>query len=206
MRIRMFKKARLLAIAGVMLVTALPQGGLPSASAAATVTYTYSVAVKGTVRSDVNHFAAHAQGTFNDVRGWGLGGSIQFVRVASGGDFTLWLSQASQVPTFGYPCSSFYSCHIGRNVIINDDRWAYGSPYLNMGLNDYRAMVVNHETGHWLGFSHRSCPGAGQPAYIMQQQSKGGTYLGKCLPNVATPRGARGLGADERRAHYLRPA
>ena len=38
-------------------------------------------------------------------------------------------------------------------------------------LRDYRHMVVNHETGHWLGHGHASCTGAGQPAQVMQQQS-----------------------------------
>jgi len=32
-------------------------------------------------------------------------------------------------------------------------------------------MVINHETGHWLGLGHSQCPASGAPAPIMQQQS-----------------------------------
>lgn len=191
-------------IALVLSGALLPLSAGPAA-ATATITYTYTVATKGTITADVGSFAAHAQGTYGDARGWGLGGSIKFVRVPSGGDFILWLSQASQVPSFGYACSSAYSCHIGNNVIINEDRWRHGSPYLNMALNDYRAMVVNHETGHWLGFAHSSCPGAGQLAYVMQQQSKGGTYLGSCVPNAWPRREEREALAQSRGVAILVP-
>ena len=97
--------------------------------------------------------------------------------MASGGDFTLVLSEASQVPSF-YPsiCSSDWSCQVGHYVIINQNRWLYASGSWNQAggsLRDYRNMVIDHETGHWLGHGddNNDCGGAGQPAPVMQQQS-----------------------------------
>jgi len=50
----------------------------------------------------------------------------------------------------------------------------------NRSLRDYRHLVVNHETGHWLGFGHAYCGGPGQLAPVMQQQS---ISLQGCKPN-----------------------
>jgi hypothetical protein len=73
-----------------------------------------------------------------------------------------------------FGCSGAWSCRTGRNVVINDLRWRETSPaWVTSGgsLRDYRHMVVNHETGHWLGWDHSNCGGAEQPAPVMQQQS-----------------------------------
>ena len=56
-----------------------------------------------------------------------------FVRVPSGGSFTLWLAAPGRVPGFGSPCSSLYSCRQGRNVIINEARWLGASPVVERG-------------------------------------------------------------------------
>ena len=90
--------------------------------AATPVTITYEVRGKGNTGS-LERFAALAAQTLDDPRGWGLGGSIRFVRVAAGGSFTLWLSAPQYVPTFASGCSSTYSCRVGRNVIINEARF-----------------------------------------------------------------------------------
>lgn len=138
-----------------------------------TATYTYDVAVWGSVKSDLASFKALAAQTLADSRGWSSGG-VTFREVASGGNFTLVLAEPSRVASASSICSSLYSCRVGRNVIINDDRWRLATPSWNNAggqLRDYRHMVINHETGHWLGFSHRYCSGAGQPAPVMQQQS-----------------------------------
>lgn len=136
--------------------------------------FTYSVRTKGPVTANLATFKKLAQGTYDDPRGWRAAG-YQFRRVASGGDFTLVLATASMVPTYSSACSSTWSCRVGRYVIINQTRWQNASPAWNRAgrsLRDYRHMVVNHETGHWLGHPHASCPGSG-PAPVMMQQSKG---------------------------------
>jgi hypothetical protein len=76
--------------------------------------------------------------------------------------------------SFSSGCGTEYSCRAGRYVIINQDRWLGATPSWNNAggsLRDYRHMVINHETGHWLGHDHANCAGAGQPAQVMQQQS-----------------------------------
>ena len=136
-------------------------------------TVTYLVATRGNITSDLATFKAQANATLNDDRGW-LRLGVKFNEVASGGDFTLYLAEASQVPTFSAGCDAMYSCNVGRNVIINQDRWEGATqPWNQAGgsLRDYRHMVVNHETGHWLGHGHESCPASGQAAPVMQQQS-----------------------------------
>ncbi len=144
--------------------------------------YTYSVETRGTITADLNEFMSQAAETYDDLRGWRAAGR-SFTRVASGGDFTLVLAEASQVPSFSGSCSADYSCRVGRYVVINQTRWLHASDSWNASggsLRDYRHMVINHETGHWLGFDHRTCPAAGQAAPVMMQQS---ISLGGCTFN-----------------------
>ncbi len=162
------------AVGLVMVIAAFP------AHAAPEVDYRFVVATRGPVASDVGAFAATVTQVLNDARGWALDGRVGFARVESGGDFTVWLASASSMSSFGPPCHPRYSCRRGDNVVINEDRWSTGSTPWAGPLEEYRTMVVNHETGHWLGFGHASCPGSGHPAPVMMQQSKG---TGACTPN-----------------------
>lgn len=142
-------------------------------STAGSTVVTYSVTTRGVITADMAEFRSQANATLNDARGWARMG-VSFQEVASGGMFTLVLSEASQLPTFSSGCSAEYSCRAGRYVIINQDRWLGASPAWNQAggsLRDYRHSVVNHETGHWLGHDHAQCGGAGQPAPVMAQQS-----------------------------------
>lgn len=153
----------------------------PPAPAATTVNYT--VATRGNITANVGEFTAQVNETLNSPNGWSRLGVV-FQRVESGGRFTVWLSEASQVPSFSPSgCDAIVSCTVGNNVIINETRWLNGADAWNAAggsLRDYRHMVVNHETGHWLGHGHRYCSGAGQPAPVMQQQT---IDMQGCSPN-----------------------
>ncbi len=161
-----------------LLIAIVAPAVAPSTAAAATRTYTFSVRTRGTVVGDPAQVGAVAVSTLNDRRSWSLGGSIAFRHVAAGGDFTIWLAQDEQVPSFGGACSTFYSCRVGDAVVLNDDRWTGGSPYRAGPVDEYRQYLIQHEVGHWLGLGHRSCGGSGHGAPVMMQQSKG---TGACV-------------------------
>jgi hypothetical protein len=148
----------------------------------AAVVVTYDVAAAGPVEADLADFAAQAQAALDDPEGWRSAG-VGFDRVAEGGDFTLWLATPDQMTGFAEDCSPEYSCRVGRNVVINEERWSHGAlpgALDGLDLGVYRAMAVNHEVGHWLGHDHSGCPAAGQLAPLMMQQSKG---LDGCVAN-----------------------
>ena len=146
------------------------------------VVITYEVRGRGNV-SDLEALAVEAAAVYADPRGWNLGGSLRFDRVAAGGNFTLWLAADDRMASFGGACDRRWSCRNGRHVVINEDRWLGSSDsWLAAGapLSTYRQMVLNHETGHWLGFGHAGCSRAGAAAPVMQQQSM---TLADCAPN-----------------------
>lgn len=137
------------------------------------ITVTYDVTTRGAITADVAEFKRLANATLNDGRGWSRMG-VYFQEVTSGGQFTLILAAANEVANASPGCSAEYSCNVGRLVLINQDRWLGATSSWNAGggsLRDYQHMVVNHETGHWLGHGHSNCSGVGQPAAVMQQQS-----------------------------------
>ncbi len=145
-------------------------------------------------------FAASVDGIIADPQGWIASGttpvtdpaqnmtnaSWSFQRV-SGSSYSVRIRLASPNTTdalcgsVGLQTGGVYSCRYGTNVIINLRRWLTGAPGFAMSLTGYHTMVINHEMGHRLGFKHMLCPGAGQLAPVMQQET---INLAGCRPNA----------------------
>ena len=137
-------------------------------------TFTWDVSQRGVVNGDLDEFRQIIDDTFSDVRGWRRAG-IEFKYVESGADLHMVLASPADVVAFSPTgCSDQWSCTVKPYVIINDDRWMGATDsFQEVGetLLNYRRMVLNHETGHWLGHDHILVCGEGAAAPIMMQQS-----------------------------------
>lgn len=148
------------------------------------VQYHYCVVTNGEVGS-VEDFSNAVFRILNSEHGWARAGAIFEPSTDGNCDFDIVLAQASTLPTFSSVCSEQYSCRVGNNVIINDDRWNSGTDVWMSGGGDlarYRTMMINHEVGHRLGHidNEMTCAGAGQAAPLMQEQS---IFLDGCAIN-----------------------
>jgi hypothetical protein len=162
--------------------TAPAQTGGPDGHAGALMTY--RVLVERDIRGlTPAAFAGTVRATLADPRGWTAGGKWRFRRVGPGQayDFTLYLATPDTRDTLcaGSP-DGYTSCRNGGSVVLNVARWVKGIPHYGASLAAYRQYMVDHEVGHRLGHGHELCPGPGQPAPVMQQQTLG---LHGCTPN-----------------------
>ena len=127
-------------------------------------------------------FEAVVRATLADSRGWTRAGFDLVHDPAA--EFRVVLAEGPEVDRLCLPYETFgtYSCQIGPVVALNADRWRGATPQWTGDLAGYRVMLVNHEVGHLLGQKHPAvqCPGAGEPAPVMAQQS---TELGACRAN-----------------------
>ncbi|MFI5494075.1 DUF3152 domain-containing protein [Actinoplanes sp. NPDC051859] len=121
-------------------------------------------------------FAKEASAALDDPRGWTADGSLRLRRVGPGQsyDFTIYLATPrTRDALCKYGADSYTSCRLEDDVVINVARWAKGVPDYGAALPAYRQYVINHEVGHRLGYNHEKCPGKGEPAPVMQQQTLG---------------------------------
>jgi hypothetical protein len=136
-------------------------------------------------------FAGAVDAALGDYRGWTAAGtlSMQHVPGDAGSNFTVLLAS----PWTAYSlCQSigidiriggvpFTNCQAGSRIVINADRYLGGVGGYGAPLSVYRAYAINHEVGHRLGKQHVLCPGGGQLAPVMQQQT---ISLQGCVANA----------------------
>jgi hypothetical protein len=149
----------------------------------------FVVEVEDGIDVDGAGFAEAVEETLGDPRSWGNGGQMSFQRVgadaAAAGEYEFRVSLVSpgSMETYcpGVGTGGYTSCRYGERAVINLARWATAVPDYEGDVATYREYVVNHEVGHALGNGHEPCPGAGQLAPVMQQQTLG---LKGCTKNA----------------------
>jgi hypothetical protein len=143
----------------------------------------YSVEVERGLPFDDDRVAREVDATLADGRGWAARLGIRVQRVAAAPALRILVATPGTTDALCAPLDTAgrVSCRNGALVVINAVRWAEAVPWYAGDVGGYRTYVVNHEVGHYLGRPHRSCPGPGLPAPVMQQQTKG---LEGCLPSM----------------------
>jgi hypothetical protein len=111
----------------------------------------------------------------NDPRGWNNITEKKFLLVSEeDADFTFIFSSPDKTDELCAPLETngIYSCRNEEEIIINYFRWENGAIDFGNDMKTYRLYLINHETGHILGWGHTGCPKDGALAPVMMQQSK----------------------------------
>lgn len=146
----------------------------------------YEVVVEDGLEQSAADVAKQVEGILADPRGWTADGESAFRRVTGGTpDFVVRLATPGTVDRicgrYGLDTGGEVNCSVGKDVVVNLRRWLLATPVYAHDVAAYRALIINHEVGHFLGHNHVTCPGAGKPAPVMMQQIKG---MHDCVPNV----------------------
>ena len=155
----------------------------PSQPGAATV-YRYVLRVEGGTSVDAAAAAVVVENVLNDDRGWRGTEGVSFEQVddPAAADFTLSIATPTTTDALCAPLETIgmWNCRNGTNVVLNSDRWTYGSPTFS-SVDAYHVYEINHEVGHFLGHEHEYCAGAGLTSPVMAQQSR--VREGGCTEN-----------------------
>ncbi|MFT3714364.1 MAG: DUF3152 domain-containing protein [Gordonia sp. (in: high G+C Gram-positive bacteria)] len=144
--------------------------------------YTYSVEVEGGLNpTDYGGDASYSKfvdTTLSNPKSWIGGGKVAFRRVDSGEpDLRISLTSTDTArEVCGYQIKLETSCFYppDARVVINEARWIRGAQSFDGDDLTYRQYLVNHETGHGIGYEHHlPCEQNGALAPIMMQQTFG---------------------------------
>lgn len=142
---------------------------------------TFSVEAEGGLGLDLDELRTQVRRVLSDERGWETKDHVHFVartpsEVAAGKsvDIRITLVSPDLTDKLCAPLLTMgeVSCNHNGRAVINAKRWAQGVEYYD-DLDRYRTYVINHEVGHGLWHPHADCPGPGERAPIMVQQTLG---------------------------------
>lgn len=124
---------------------------------------------------DGARFAGFVLATLNDDRSWGHDGAMTFARTDGDAEIVVVLASPD---TSARLCDDprtrgMLSCRNGPRAVLTFQRWVDATDEYADNATGYRQYVVNHEVGHALGHGHERCPGPGQLAPVLQQQTLG---------------------------------
>ncbi|MFF2846536.1 DUF3152 domain-containing protein [Streptomyces sp. NPDC058001] len=147
---------------------------------------TYQVSVEDGLDMSAAATAKEVEDILGNPRGWTADDAWGFRRVAGGTpDFQVRVATPGTVDKI---CGEYHldtggevNCNVGNQVMVNLKRWLLATPAYADDVPSYRALIINHEVGHFLGHGHETCPRTGAPAPVMMQQIKG---LRGCVTNV----------------------
>jgi hypothetical protein len=142
---------------------------------------TYVARVDPDVRYDQAKFEEEVSMYLSDPDGWESRG-YTFEEVERNPQVRIHLSSPNTIRKVGCEDGTLSCAELGgHHLHLNAMRWTRGSAESKLPLDEYRQYMVTHEMGHILGFEHVTCPGPGQPAPLMMQQTRG---IGRCVPNT----------------------
>ena len=143
------------------------------------------VQVEEGLPADAAAVAETVMDVLQDPRGWGPDGWA-FARTddadgAEDPDVTVVLASPVLSAQLCAPLETggVLSCRNGERAVLTWYRWVGGAEAYGEDRVAYRQYLLSHEVGHFLGHGHEPCPGAGQLAPVMLQQTKG---LQGCTP------------------------
>lgn len=143
-----------------------------------------------TDRLSQDELVAFVVETLSDERSWRSQG-VGFRLVDDGGEFTITVASPDRVDQLCRPLrtNGYFSCATNGWVALNIERWFGAIENWPADLETYRRYLINHEVGHYiLPPGHPGCPGAGELAPVMMQQTKG---LNGCRANGWVSPGSR---------------
>lgn len=119
--------------------------------------------------------------TLQDPRGWSRFG-LRFIKVQRRDTamVAIYMETPEQLAA-RFPGTDMHRWSVTKGderpvpIYLNADNWQRGHTLSgHASLREYRQYALNHEMGHALGYSHKTCSGSGGGrACIMQQQTHG---------------------------------